>query len=104
MSVATTDYTDAIAHLPAGAALNVADVPWEEYEHLLADLGPGYSVRIFYDNGRMEIMAPTSTHEHPKMLIDRFVNVISDELDIDVESFGSTTYRSQWKAKGAEPD
>jgi Uma2 family endonuclease len=104
MPVATTDYLQAIAHLPAGAALRVDDVPWEEYEQLLADLGPAYAVRIFYDQGRMEIMAPASTHEKPKSILHTLVTVLRDELDIDVESLGSTTLRVEMKAKGAEPD
>ena len=53
-----TDYLQAIAHLPDGAVLTFNGVAWQEYEQLLTDLGPGYSVRIFYDEGRMEIMAP----------------------------------------------
>ncbi len=69
MSVATTDYLAAIEHLPAGAVLRIDDVPWEEYENLLADLGDGYAVRIFYDNRRMEVMAPASTNEKPKSVI-----------------------------------
>ena len=104
MSVATTDYLAAIAHLPAGAALRMDDVTWEEYEQLLADLGDGYAVRIFYDQGRMEIVAPTSIHERPKGIINTLLYVLSDELDIDVEGFGSTTFREKLKAKGAEPD
>jgi len=103
MSVATTDYLAAIAHLPAGAVLRVDDVPWEEYENLLADLGESYAVRIFYDNGRMEIMAPASSHEKPKSAINRLVTALSDELDIDLESLGSTTWKVEMKAKGAEP-
>ncbi len=104
MPIAATDYLDAIAHLPSGAVLRVDDVPWEEYEQLLDDLGEGYAVRIFYDNGRMEIMAPSTLHERPKNLINTLVVVLRDELNIDIESLGSTTFRSQWKAKGAEPD
>src|SRR5437016_1971471 len=104
MPVAATDYLDAITHLPVGAVLRFDDVPWEEYEQLLTDLGEGYAVRIFYDNGRLEIMAPSTGHERPKNIINRVVNAIADELDIDIESLGSTTFRSQWKAKGAEPD
>jgi len=104
MSVATTDYLAAIAHLPGGAVLRIDDVPWEEYENLLADLGEGYAVRIFYDNGRMEVMAPASTHEKPKNIIHHLVTSISDELDIDVESLGSMTLKAEMKAKGAEPD
>ena len=37
-------------------------------------------------------------------MIHDFVVVLRDELDVDIESEGSATYRSQWKAKGAEPD
>ena len=39
MSAITTDYVAAISHLPAGAALRVDNVAWDEYERLLADLG-----------------------------------------------------------------
>jgi Uma2 family endonuclease len=104
MSVATTDYLAAIAHLPAGAVLRVDDVSWEDYENLLADLGEGYSVRIFYDQGSMEVMAPASTHARPKSVLHTLITALRDELDIDVESLGSTTLRSELKAKGAEPD
>jgi Uma2 family endonuclease len=103
MPVATANYLAAIAHLPAGDSLRRDDVPWEEYEQLLADLGEGYAVRIFYDQGRMEIMSPDSIREKHKSLIHRLVSALSDELDIDVESFGSTTFRKK-KSKGAEPD
>jgi Uma2 family endonuclease len=103
MSVATTDYLAAIAHLPAGAVLRIDDVSWGEYENLLADLGES-SVRIFYDQGRMEVMAPASAHEKPKGVIHTLVTAIRDELDIDVESLGSTTLKADLQARGAEPD
>jgi len=104
MSVATNDYLAAINHLPAGAVLRIDDVPWDEYENLLADLGDGYSVRVFYDRGRMEIMAPASTHEKPKSILHTIVAALRDELGIDVESLGSTTLKAEMKATGAEPD
>jgi len=104
MSVATTDYLPVITHLPAGAVLRVDEVSWAEYENLLADLGESYSVRIFYDRGRLEVMAPASAHERPKSVIHTLVTAIRDELDIDVESLGSTTLKAALKARGAEPD
>jgi len=104
MPVATTEYAAAIAHLPPAAVLRLDNVSWEEYEQLLADLGPTYAVRIFYDQGRMEIMGPSAAHEKPKTIMARLINAVSDELDLDIESLGSTTFRSQLKAKGAEPD
>src|SRR4029450_10082509 len=104
MNVPPTDSPSAIAHMPAGAALCIDDVPWAEYENLLADLGESYSVRIFYDRGRMEIMAPGSAHERPKSVIHSLITALRDELDIDVESLGSTTLKVELKAKGAGPD
>jgi len=104
MPVATDDYIAAIAHLPLGGVLRIDDVPWKEYEQLLADLGEGYSARIFYDRGRMEVVAPDSIHEKYKGITRRLIDALSDELDIDIESFGSTTFRLEKKLKGAEPD
>jgi Uma2 family endonuclease len=52
----------------------------------------------------MEIKAPASAHERPKNVLHRLVTTLSDELDIDIESLGSTTLRAEMKAKGAEPD
>jgi Uma2 family endonuclease len=104
MPATTTDYLAAIAHLPAGASLRIDDVSWGEYVQVLADLGEGYRVRIFYDEGKMEIMAPASAHEKPKSVVHTLVTALRDELDIDVESLGSTTLKAEMKAKGAEPD
>jgi Uma2 family endonuclease len=104
MPIAATDYLEAIAHLPNGASVTFDGVAWQDYENLLADLGPGYSVRIFYDEGRMEIMAPTPAHERAKNMLIALVYALRDELDVDIESLGSTTFRSKAKAKGFEPD
>lgn len=83
--------------------LRIDDVTWDEYEALLDDLGKGYAMRIFYDHGRMEIMAPASAHEKSKSIIHRLVTARSDELGIDIESLGSTTLKVEQKARGAEP-
>jgi Uma2 family endonuclease len=99
-----TNYLEIISRLPNDSSLRLEDVSWEEYEQLLDDLGEGYAARIFYDDGRMEIMAPASVHEKNKGLIHRLIMALSDELDIDIESFGSTTFRKRLLKKGAEPD
>lgn len=98
------EFTEIIRQLPPGSSLRMDDVSWNDYEELLADLGESYSARIFYDQGRMEIMSPASMHERPKNIVNVLVSVLRDELDIDIESLGSTTYKEEWKAKGAEPD
>jgi Uma2 family endonuclease len=103
-AVTASAYLEAIAHLPAGTVLSADDVSWEEYEQLLEDLGPSYAARIFYYQGRMEIMAPASAHERPVKVIFTLLGVLRDELDIDIESIGSTTLKKQMAETGAEPD
>lgn len=106
MSVAspTSNYLEIIALLPDSSSLRLDDVSWQEYEQLLDDLGESYAARIFYNEGKIEIMAPTSVHEKDKGMIHRLLIVLSDELDIDIESFGSTTFKNEIVKKGAEPD
>ena len=104
MTTQTLNYLDAISHLPAGGTLILTDVPWEEYEQLLANLGDGYSARITYDNGRLEIMSPSFKHENYGLLLARLADAIAYEMNTVLESFGSTTYRQQWLERGVEPD
>jgi len=74
----TADYLAAIEHMPAGAVLRVDGVSWEEFEQLLADLGEGSVVRVFYDAGRMEIIAPTSAHEKPKNVLHTLITTLRE--------------------------
>ncbi|MBL8207695.1 MAG: Uma2 family endonuclease [Blastocatellia bacterium] len=105
MSVAVaSEYLEAVTHLPTGAKLLAEDVTWEDYEQLLSELGSAYSVRVFYDRGRMEIVSPKPIHERPIEILHRLVTAISDQLEIDIESLGSTTLKRQMREAGAEPD
>ncbi len=104
MTTQTANYLNAIAHLPAGGTLILGDVPWSEYEQLLADLGESYAVRVSYDQGRLEIVTPSSKHEKYKELILRLADTAADELGCELESFGSTTFKLEQLAKGVEPD
>ena len=104
MSTHTLDYLDAIAHLPAGGTLILTDVPWEEYEQLLADLGDRPGTRITYDNGRLEVMSPSLFHEMYKDLVLSIAFILAQESNTTFESRGSTTFKQDWTRKGAEPD
>jgi Uma2 family endonuclease len=104
MSTHTTSYIEAIEHMPPGSTLILTEVPWNEYERLLADLGGGYAVRLSYNNGRLEVMSPSAKHEKYKELILLLANALAEELNIEFESFGSTTFKREMLAKGAEPD
>ncbi len=92
------------------ATLNRADrvvlhnISWEQFERLLEDLGDHRAARIAYDNGTLEIITPLPEHEYFKETISDAVKDIAEEIEIDYESYGSTTWRKQVKMAGVEPD
>jgi Uma2 family endonuclease len=104
MTTHTLTYLDAIAHLPAGGTLILTDVPWEEYEQLLSDVGDSCAARITYDQGRLEIMSPSSNHESFATVISALALIVAEDANLVFEDLGSTTYKQQWLAKGVEPD
>jgi Uma2 family endonuclease len=79
-------------------------ISWEQFERILEDLGEHRVARIAYDNGTLEITTPLPEHEYFKEVIGVGVQDIAEELEIDYESYGSTTWRQQIKMAGLEPD
>src|SRR5260370_29195367 len=104
MSTRSTDFLEAVDHLPPGATLSRERVGWDEYLEILSDLQNVPNVRVSYNLGRLEIVAPLAIHERYKSLIHYIVVILGEELGIDVEPLGSTTLKRQFSAKGAEPD
>ncbi|MGB8702429.1 MAG: Uma2 family endonuclease [Thermosynechococcaceae cyanobacterium] len=80
------------------------NISWEQYEKFLENLGNRSSARIAYDNGTLEIMTPLPEHEYFKETISIAVQDAAEELELDYESYGSTTWRKRVKLAGAEPD
>ena len=80
------------------------NLSWDQFENLLADLGDHRAARIAYDNGTLEIMTPLPEHEYFKEVIGTAVQDVAEELEIDYESYGSTTWRKRLKMAGVEPD
>jgi len=103
MTTYATSYLDAIAHLPAGGKLILYDVSWEEYEQLLDEL-KDRPLRVSYIRGRLEIMSPSLPHERPKELLLQLVSLLAVEMDLTLETAGSTTFKDEQLAMGAEPD
>ena len=79
-------------------------ISWGQFERLLADLGDHRVARIAYDDGMLEIMPPLPEHEYYKEILGDLVKDAADELDLDYECYGSTTWRRQIKKAGIEPD
>ncbi len=80
------------------------DVSWETYERLVSDMSDRSSPRLTYDRGRLEIMSPTEEHEELNRSLAAVVEAVAEELEIDIRSLGSTTFRRQDLERGFEAD
>jgi tetratricopeptide (TPR) repeat protein len=80
------------------------NVSWEEFENILAEMGDNRSSRVAYDQGTLEITMPSQKHEYYKEIIRDLIKYLAEELDLDCESLGSTTWKRKDLLKGAEPD
>jgi len=80
------------------------NISWQQFENLLKDLGEHRAARVAYDNGTMEIMTPLPEHEYYKETISDSVKDIAEELDLNYESLGSTTWRRESRMAGVEAD
>ncbi|NJN86507.1 MAG: Uma2 family endonuclease [Leptolyngbyaceae cyanobacterium SL_7_1] len=80
------------------------NISWEQFEKLLDDLGDRRTARIAYDDGTLEIMTPLPEHKYFKEVIGVAVHDVAEELEIEYESYGSTTWRKRIKLTGVEPD
>jgi Uma2 family endonuclease len=93
---------DAIA-IPAEQRFRLSAVPWEGYVAIRESLGER-PIRVTYDRGELEIMSPSSRHENRKCILGRLVDALTEELDIDIASFGSMTFQLEDLLRGLEPD
>jgi Uma2 family endonuclease len=101
----------AVSKLPPGELAATADqrvfmhgVPWANYEILLAVRGDRAVPRLSYLEGTLEIMSPALGHEGTKKFLPRLIEAYAEELDIQLNGYGSWTLKSAPKARGAEPD
>lgn len=90
--------------VPPGNKVQLQNVSWEMYEAILDELGEGYAVRLTYYKGTLEFRMPLPKHEKAKSLIGDFVKLMLEELNIDCEVLGSTTFKRQDMQSGVEPD
>lgn len=87
-----------------GQRIQLQDVNWAEFEAILAELGDRRSNRIAYFQDILEIYMPLPEHEVDSELIGDLVKIILEELDINNECFGSTTFKRKNMKAGVEPD
>ncbi len=90
--------------VPPGQRIILEDVSWQVFEAILNELGEHRGSRVAYSQGTLEIMAPLPEHERAKVIIGDLVKALLDELNLNWESLGSTTFKRKDKTAGIEPD
>ena len=90
--------------LQEGQRVILDGVSWQEFENILEDLGEHRHSHVAYYKGVLELRMPLPQHERNKMLISHLLVVLLNELDLDWESLGSTTFKNRKMQAGLEPD
>ena len=89
---------------PAEQRVVLHNISWNTYERLLADHENNSAPRLTYDRGELEIMSPSPEHEKVNRRIAQLVLAVAEELNIEAEDLGSTTFRREDLERGFEPD
>ena len=89
---------------PAEQRVVLHNIGWNTYERLLADHENNSAPRFTYDRGELEIMSPSPEHEKFNRRIAQLVLAVAEELGIEAEDLGSTTFRREDLERGFEPD
>jgi Uma2 family endonuclease len=90
--------------IPAGQSLRLHGIDWQSFENFLEETGNGRHSRVLYDNGILEIMAPSAVREKSKSTFGSLVEAFFKELDIENQAGGSTTFKDEKMETGIEPD
>ena len=79
-------------------------VEWEGYQKILDALGDDRSAQLTYRQGILEIMTPLEIHENASGLIGQFIEIMTEELNFNLKTMGSTTLNREELDSAAEPD
>jgi Uma2 family endonuclease len=89
---------------PVGQCVIVQGVSWHTYACLLADFADSSGARMAYDQGTLEIMAPSFKHEQTADLLADVVKAVAEAQALDVVPAGSTTFKREDVERGFELD
>jgi len=68
----------------------LSGISWQTYETLRSQLRLR-RLRLTYNRGTLEIVAPSPGHEFNKKVVGRFVETLAEELNVQIYPLGSTT-------------
>jgi len=89
--------------IPCEQRFVLSGINWRAYV-TFGDLLDERHVRVTFDRGELEFMTLSPEHERAKKLLARLLEALTEELDIDIASYGSMTCRREDLERGLEPD
>jgi len=90
--------------VPLGQRIILTDVNWSNFEDVLQELGEKRASKVAYFKDKLEIIMPLPEQEFDKEIIGDMVKILLEELAVDRECYGSTTFNRKDMAAGIEPD
>ena len=90
--------------VPPGQRIILTDVNWSKFEDILQELGEKRASKIAYFQNQLEIRMPLPEHEFDKEIIGDMVKILLEELEVERECYGSTTFKRKDMEAGIEPD
>lgn len=80
-------------------------VTWQQYDALvMLFMNQFPALRMTYLEGTLELITTSPEHERLKTIIARLIEAFAEELDLDLNGYGATTFRKEAAARGLEPD
>lgn len=76
---------------------------WSFYDRMLSAVNDRH-IRMTYDRGRLELMAPSLNHEWWSRRLDALIRALAEETGVDFLGGGMTTFRREDLDRGLEPD
>jgi Uma2 family endonuclease len=89
--------------IPPQEIIHLSGISWHTYESLLNELSTTSRFRLTYYRGNLEILVRSPEHERYKKIVGRFVETLAEELELDIDPLGSTTFKRP-EISGGEPD
>jgi Uma2 family endonuclease len=82
----------------------MTNIPWRTLELFLDAKGDRPRPKVFYLDGALELMSPSTNHEHIKTHLGRIIEAYLLHLGIEFNGFGAWTVRNKRGKAVLEPD
>ena len=92
-----------VERVPAEQRFVLHGISWQTYLNL-RELPENEHVHMTYDQGELEMMSPSRTHEQYASLIALLIHAWAEERNLDIQNCRTMTFKREDLQHGLEPD